>query len=138
VGFTSQTPESRLRNHISQSLARRETYKERGICSLLSVGLTPLIEVVESGSGDGWEDAERRWIAFYRSRGARLWNTTDGGEGVPGWGTPEQRSAQKRFATVTAEQRSTSVRKGRENLTPEQRTAISKKSAAAKDRRATQ
>jgi hypothetical protein len=78
--------------------------------SLVSIGLHPLLEIIESGSGDGWANAERRWIAFYRASGARLVNGTDGVEGAPGRGTPEQRSScsfesKREPVTRTAERR---------------------------------
>jgi hypothetical protein len=93
--------------------------------SLHSIGLTPLIEAIESGDGE-WEEAEMRWIAYYRASGARLWNTTDGGDGLLNWGTPETRSAQsrKREAALTSEQRATREHRRQSSLTPEGRRAI--------------
>jgi hypothetical protein len=63
---------------------------------MVSIGLEPQIEAIESGAGNDWAEAERRWIKFYRNAGARLSNTTDGGEGTPDyWSafTREQRRA---------------------------------------------
>jgi hypothetical protein len=62
-----------------------------------------------------------------------LHNLTDGGDGVPNWGTSEQRSeiAKKRQASMTPEQRSEIARKGRASLTPEQRREIRRKGLAS-------
>ena len=122
----------------------RRTYKERGILSLLSIGLSPVIEEVERGSGDGWPEAEQRWIAFYRAQGARLWNATEGGEGVIGeaarkyarerWAarTPEERSAiaQKIHANELPGQRAEWMKKARETQTREQLSSNGKRGGA--------
>lgn len=122
----------------------RRTYKERGILSLLSIGISPVIEEVERGSGDGWPEAEQRWIAFYRAQGARLWNATEGGEGVIGeaarkyarerWAarTPEERSAiaQKIHANELPGQRAEWMKKARESQTREQLSSNGKRGGA--------
>ena len=58
-----------------------------------------------------------------------LRNLTDGGDGVPNWGTAEQRSeiAKKAQAKLTPQQRSERARKGRATMTPEQRREIRRK-----------
>ena len=80
------------------------------------------MDIIETGSGEGWVEAERRWIAFYRASGARLTNDTDGGDGAPGRGTPEVRSAimKKANASRTSEQRTAAGKKAKASLTPEQ------------------
>ena len=49
--------------------------------SLLNRGLWPTIETLETGVGVGFEDAERKWIAYFRQQGNDLTNATDGDEG---------------------------------------------------------
>jgi hypothetical protein len=147
VGFTSHSPARRLREHIRSALrGKRRTYKRNWILSLLSIGLVPVIEIIESGAGPGWQDAERRWIAHYRSGGARLVNGTDGGEGTFGWGTPEQRSAlaRQREAAMTREQRCARTRVARAaktcdsfeifraSMTPERWSAMARSREAKK------
>ncbi len=132
VGFTMRTAAARLTQHISHALhVRRRNHCQNWVVFLLSIGLHPILEVIESGAGEGWQDAERRWIVYYRQKGARLLNSTDGGEGVPGrapWGTPEERSATaaKREAAKTADQRSRTTAKARAVMTPERRRAAAK------------
>ena len=85
VGWTVKTIEHRLRAHIAESKkSRRKTHKTRWIMTLLSKGLEPIITMVEQGSGDNWSDTERRWIQFFLFCGARLTNSTNGGEGMIG------------------------------------------------------
>jgi hypothetical protein len=123
VGWTNKKPHVRLNGHLSEATQRGRTHKQRWIRSLVCIGLHPVIEPIESGSGDGWFEAERRWIVFYRANDARLVNATDGGEGVVGWGTFEQRRAVSRVAQKHA------------NMTPELRrvrqiAALARKTSA--------
>jgi len=129
VGFTTTTARARLLKHVNDAIGGpQKTYRQRWIFSLVSIGLMPIIETIETGSGPGWGDAERRWIAHYRSQGARLVNATDGGEGLFGWGTPEQRSAIAKNATakLTAEQRAARSEKIRAAMTPEHRNGLAR------------
>jgi hypothetical protein len=84
VGWTSQNPRKRFLNHFRASIYSPNTHRAKWILSLLSIGLEPVMEVVESGIGDGWNEAERRWIAHYRATGSLLVNATEGGEGCLG------------------------------------------------------
>lgn len=132
VGWTSLSADQRLRTHIAESVVSQKTHKQRWILSLLSIGLTPVIEVIESGTGDGWSEAERRWIAFFRASGARLVNGTDGGDGVVGWLSPEQRIERRKkisttWASKTPEERNAIGVKRWASKTPEERDALAKK-----------
>jgi hypothetical protein len=168
VGWTSKTPEKRLGSHITcAKRAPQQNHRHKWVMSLVSIGLIPVIEVVECGAGDGWADAERRWIAYYRAAGARLVNGTDGGDGAPGRGTPEERRAIARLsyanggsvmntsrtpekrsadarravtmmnASLTAEQRSANSKKGDAKKTPEQRSKSGRASARSLNARLT-
>jgi hypothetical protein len=137
VGVTVKKPSYRLSEHISEAVQSvRKTYKSRWILSLVSIGLHPLIEIIESSCGDGWQDAEHRWIAKYRSQGIRLVNATDGGDGtigLRGAQTREKRSetSKKWQAAKTSEQRSEIARKREAGMTPGQRRERSRKAAAS-------
>ena len=89
----------------------------------MEIGLVPVVDQIDAGIGDGWSQAERGWIEFYKARGANLTNGTNGGDGAPGRGTPEERSAiiRKGHANKTQEKRSAGVIKLNEILTREQR-----------------
>lgn len=117
VGWTSRSPVRRLNLHISGAIRNQRggtrNYKDRWVLSLLAIGLKPVMEVVETGVGaDTWPEAERRWIAKFRSEGARLVNQSEGGEGNPGYVFSED-----------ARRRISEANKGR-SLTPEHRKKL--------------
>lgn len=57
VGKTSEKTHRRLIMHIWESKTNNKTYKQRGLRKILKLGLLPIMEVVESGTGDGWVEA---------------------------------------------------------------------------------
>lgn len=73
----------RYNEHISRAMTGGKTHRDCWIRSLIVAGVRPFYRVVETGDGDGWQDAERAWIAKYR-QSERLVNHTDGGDGTPG------------------------------------------------------
>ncbi len=81
VGWSFK-PTQRLCAHMSEA-KRKVSHKGRWILQL--GGAKPVLKIVESGTGPGWADAERRWIAHFRAEQAPLTNLTDGGEGAPGY-----------------------------------------------------
>ena len=83
VGITFRK-KARMREHISRAKTGGKTYRDCWIRSLLRKGCHPLYHVVATGQGEGWQEAERQWIAFYRPL-AQLTNLTEGGEGMPGY-----------------------------------------------------
>ena len=82
IGWTYDA-DKRLKSHI-HSAKRTKSHKSHWIQSLLSANRKPELVIFETGTAD-WIEAERRWIADYRAKGARLTNATDGGEGTPGF-----------------------------------------------------
>lgn len=84
VGRT-KNPVMRLHAHLSEATkdSRHNTRKNNALRRLIDQGSKPVLEVIETGTGDSAE-AECRWIAAFRAQGIRLLNETDGGEGVPG------------------------------------------------------
>lgn len=56
----------------------------RWLISLREQGLRPGISILEAVPDSAWQDAERRWIAYYRAQGVRLVNGTAGGNGNRG------------------------------------------------------
>lgn len=84
VGKTSGTLERRVANHIQQS-PKRKLPSSNWIRSLVGNGLRPSAIVLEAvPAGGDWIEAERFWIEYLRSLGARLLNLTHGGEGLAG------------------------------------------------------
>ncbi|MCR4300616.1 MAG: NUMOD3 domain-containing DNA-binding protein [Sulfuricaulis sp.] len=87
VGKTVQAPAKRLSEHIwrAQSLKQRTPdYRCRWIRSLLAVGVSPGLRILEVVDLDEELTAERRWIALLKTS-HRLTNLTDGGEGMSGY-----------------------------------------------------
>lgn len=84
VGWTTKTTKRRLTCHLSDARQAQRTHRTKWIHSLLTIGLLPLIEVIQEGLGPGATEAEMQWIARYRSEGANLTNATDGKEGLLG------------------------------------------------------
>lgn len=84
VGWTLLAPDERLREHLRERQRNNRHHRARWIKCLARLQLAPTIHVVQRGRGDGWADAERKWIARCRADGCDLVNGTDGGEGVPG------------------------------------------------------
>lgn len=61
---------------------REKTHKANWIRSLLRVGQTPILEILDEVPEAEWALWEREWIRLYRALGFSLTNATDGGDGV--------------------------------------------------------
>lgn len=75
----------RLYRHCQDAKNGGRTHRAAWLRSLLAAGSKPLCDILETGSGDGWVEAERRWIKGLRELGCPLTNHADGGEGAPGY-----------------------------------------------------
>lgn len=92
IGKTT-APIIRLRNHISEAKQGVHCHRCYWIRSLLRCGLKPLFLEIERCEDDASAVRERWHIADARSRGVRLTNGTDGGDGAPGLVFPESAKA---------------------------------------------
>ena len=81
IGKTSASLKHRLCGHISKARFRATTHKDRWICSVLKKGFLPQVQLLNEVEGDGNRE-EIAWIAYGRSKGWKLTNQTDGGEGM--------------------------------------------------------
>jgi len=117
VGKTSTSLIKRLQSHKSEAFRKTEggkwysTYHRAAwLRAIYSRGLIPVIQSVESGTGD-WQAAERHWIAHFKGVGADLVNGTDGGEGLVGVVTTQQtrrlrsESSKAHWAALSPEER---------------------------------
>ncbi len=78
----------RPKEHTQPSALGREahTHKTRWLRSVIDAGRTPEVLILEvCASHEALDAAERKWIAEGRSRGWKLTNMTDGGEGLVGY-----------------------------------------------------
>ena len=84
VGKTVQYLIERRKAHLRECEIKGHRPINRWLAKRRANGgfATRLIEHVPP-RGD-WAARERHWIAFYRARGDRLLNLTDGGDGLPG------------------------------------------------------
>lgn len=93
VGKTHRTAQRRLRRHLAPCYLAEPTHKARWLRVLVRLGLEPSIVVLETcDDPDALCIRERFWIAHYRAAGARLTNTTAGGDGRGAQHTPEARA----------------------------------------------
>lgn len=83
VGKTGNKIEKRLQRHLRVARSGALGHRNNWIRSVLAGGAVPEIRLLEIVSGNGSE-AERKWIASFRAKGASLCNCTDGGEGTSG------------------------------------------------------
>lgn len=84
VGKTTAPPR-RFRDHIC--LARSglaEYYSSRWMREILSDNKRPILKILQACAEENWQDRERYWIEFYKSKGCSLTNLTDGGQGGSG------------------------------------------------------
>jgi len=76
----ADNPRKRLETHLA-GYEPHATHKSNWIKSLLAQGKQPELMILEEADADTWQEAEKRWIAYFRKVGVSLTNTTDGGEG---------------------------------------------------------
>lgn len=70
----------RYAQHIGRSRGPRPFPVHRWICKLASIGLRPVLEIVERCPHAEWQQAERDLIAECRRLGFPLLNVADGGD----------------------------------------------------------
>lgn len=80
VGQTYQTPQARLRNHLSASKRGVRTHVACWLRGLILNGFKPIMVELEIIQGNG-NDAEKQWIAYGYNNQWRLTNHTIGGDG---------------------------------------------------------
>ena len=86
-------PVGRYHNHLKPSELKHPCHRCNWLKQLLRKRLKPILAVLEITTIDCWKEAEKSWIAFYKSISADLVNMTKGGEGgmLPEWITDEYR-----------------------------------------------
>jgi len=80
----AHNPKRRHQAHMNPSSLKPKTRKNHWIKNLLNAGRKPELILLEQVKECEWEDAERRWIAYYRSLPGypQLTNGTSGGDGA--------------------------------------------------------
>lgn len=77
----SNDPKRRLAHHVNYD--GPNTHFNRWIKRLAQYGFKPILEILDEVPIDGWEQHERRWIAYGRESGLPLINIADGGQQPP-------------------------------------------------------
>lgn len=80
VGKTNN-PTRRYYGHLNNS-RDKNTYKRNWINSLKRSCLKPIFEIVDEVDVKEWKMKEKCYIKYYRNKGCRLVNYTDGGDGL--------------------------------------------------------
>ena len=130
VGWTVRKPSIRLSAHMSDARRGIPDYRCRWIRVLLAGGVRPTLSVLALVEEADGAMIEKRAIAAFRARAARLVNATDGGEGAWGWKpSPEtlekmSRGNRGRKPSPKAIQASLRARFGKP-LSPEHRAKLS-------------
>lgn len=82
IGVTCGTLSNRLSQHIWTARERNNSYIHKWINLLIKNNLRPIIKEIDCGNEDSWKDLEKYWIKFYREKGYKLCNITNGGDSV--------------------------------------------------------
>jgi hypothetical protein len=130
-------PIYRLRVHLTPRELRGKTHKNHWIRGLLDIGEKPEQIILEKVNRSEWQQAERKWIAYYRSIPGypSLTNGTSGGDGVDKGTKPSEETRKKLSAArrgkklppFTEEHRrnlSDATKKTWENLSDEDRAKV--------------
>ena len=79
VGKTRQSLKGRLNGHV-HDYHRKNNPCANWLKKLIRMGMSPIISLLEEVPTEIWQEAEQFWIAYFRSIGARLTNSTSGGD----------------------------------------------------------
>jgi len=89
IGKTTAELVDRLLGHFKDARLGIRNYRCNWLRSVLSLGYLPIICLIGEVAGDGSKE-ERAWISYGKTEGWRLTNSTDGGEGIPGYKFTEE------------------------------------------------
>lgn len=89
VGRTCRRLSSRLCSHLWDARNGAKNHRCNWIRSILSRGYLPSIKQIAEVEGDGYAE-ESEWICYFRKRGVKLVNSTDGGPGHRGFVPSEE------------------------------------------------
>lgn len=108
----SDNPVKRLRRHLGKKNIQKSFHAARWLRSLVEIGLKPEIAILEVVSGgENWEDRERHWIAYLRSEGCDLTNTSPGGEGGATYGRLGKKNSEEHKRNCSLARKGVSIKK---------------------------
>ena len=83
IGQTTLSLELRLKAHINSINSKKDKSKRKNwISSIVNSGKKICIELIDEVPKCDWEFWERHYIKLFKSCGAKLYNGTDGGNGI--------------------------------------------------------
>lgn len=97
VGWTSQLPRTRWRNHVGYARANCKTYFHKALRKYGRGAFAWTVVHVFDSDLEA-RDAEIYWIARLKEFGVPLYNMTDGGDGIPGHRHTDETKAKMRAA----------------------------------------
>lgn len=74
-------PRDRYKCHLT-NLGTQSRYKQNWIKSLRDKGQKPVLEIIRKVPIEEWKKWEKYYIEYYRDKGFKLTNCTDGGDGL--------------------------------------------------------
>lgn len=117
-GSIAYSLRSRCAGHLKNASASRAA---RWFRSLGRIAIEPEMFVIEIVAEDAWIEAERFWIAYFKSIGCELTNATIGGEGVPGFKLSPERIAYLHALCVASRRGSTNTIEHRRRISEARR-----------------
>ncbi len=100
VGKTCKSIKDRWGGHVEEARSGKKTYRHNWIRELLTQGLKPVANLLESVPASDWQEAERFWIEYLRFLGFRLTNLTRGGEGTNGYRASKETREKYRLSAL--------------------------------------
>lgn len=84
IGATTRTLNQRLsgHKHCANNPKKRGLPVHKWMYSVYQKGYDIKIELIEECRDNIWEDREKYWIKYYREKGYKLMNLSDGGYGI--------------------------------------------------------
>ena len=86
MGIT-KTPSNRFSRHLAE---KDGSHRANWISKLQRQGMIPSMQIIQEVPEAFGAQSEIYWIAYFRSVGCQLTNSTDGGEGNLGWCPSEE------------------------------------------------
>lgn len=83
IGVTSRDISKRFSHHIECSKSGSKFHVHRWLRKIKFRAIPILLEIIKKGFS--WKKAEQKWISYHKSKGTKLTNMTDGGEGIIGF-----------------------------------------------------
>lgn len=99
VGATSKTLNQRMYHHKYCAKSRRVQPVHKWMWSKMQENIEIVIQSIEICDENTWQEAEKKWVTYYKDQGYNLLNISEGGCGII---TKEQRDIDGRQRSIDA------------------------------------